>query len=235
RTRRRVRSALIVLLPLWFSFLVLSVTRKAGNEALFCAAFFTAYAAHLATKIFIALEASRRFAEDRQSGALELLLITPIQIKEILKGQLAALKRQFRGVLVVLCVMNALMMFCVVYFSKQLHTTGNETLVAFGMIFFGGMVALAFDFPGLAWLAMWRAIKSRKHHNAVIITILQILAPGWLLTFFLIICEPQMGNRGPGLVIGSWLAMGAVVSVASSIKARRNITTQFRSVAVSRF
>ncbi|MGZ4971756.1 MAG: ABC transporter permease subunit, partial [Limisphaerales bacterium] len=137
RTRRQVRTTLIILVPIWFSFLVLSVTRKSGNEPLFCAAFFTAYAAHLAIKIFIALEASRRFAEDRQSGALELLLVTPIQIKEILKGQLAALKRQFRGVLIVLCAMNALMMFCVVYFSKQLRTTGNETLVAFGMIFFG--------------------------------------------------------------------------------------------------
>ncbi len=235
RTRRQVRTTLIILVPIWLGFLFLSVTRKSGNEALFCAAFFTAYAAHLATKIFIALEASRRFAEDRQSGALELLLVTPIQIKEILIGQFAALKRQFRGVLVVLCAMNAAMMFCVINFSKQLHTTGNETLMAFGMIFFGGMFALAFDFPGLAWLAMWRAIKSRKHHYAVIITILQILAPGWLLTFFLIICEPRMGNEGPALVIGSWLAMGAVVSLVTSIKARRNITTQFRTVAVSRF
>lgn len=234
RTRRLIRITFMVLLPLWSAFLVLSVTRPAGNEPLFCAAFFTAYAAHFATKIFIALEASRRLAEDCQSGALELLLVTPIEVEEILKGQLAALKRQFRGVLIVLCTMNALMMFCVVMFTKKLHTHGAETMTGFGAIFFGGMLALAFDFPALAWLGMWRAIRSRKHHIAVMISVLQILAPGWLLAFLLIISEPRI-HRGPALVFGSWIAAGALVSLATTNSARRKVTAQFRSIVVSRF
>jgi ABC-type transport system involved in multi-copper enzyme maturation permease subunit len=233
RTRRHVRTALVILLPIWIGFLVLSVTRNTGNEPLFCGAFFTAFAAHLVTKTFIALEASRRFAEDRQSGAMELLLVTPIEIKEMLKGQLAAVKRQFRGVLVVLCAMNAVMMFCVVYFSKRLHTENDEAMTGFGVVFFGGIFALMLDFPALAWLAMWRAIASRKHHYAVMITILQVLAPGWLLIFFFVIAESRFAHHGPTFVFGIWFTAGALVSIINIALSRKNVTTRFRTIAVA--
>ena len=39
----------------------------------------------------------RQFAEDRHSGALELVVSTPLGVKEILRGQWLALRRQFLG------------------------------------------------------------------------------------------------------------------------------------------
>ena len=66
---------------------------------------FTALVLHTVFKLWLASEACQRFQEDRNLGALELLLSTPMTIKEIIGGQLLALQRQFSGaVLVVLAV-----------------------------------------------------------------------------------------------------------------------------------
>src|SRR2546421_10262868 len=48
-------------------------------------------------KVWLALEACRRLGADRNSGALELLLATPLRVTEILRGQLLALSKQFAG------------------------------------------------------------------------------------------------------------------------------------------
>src|SRR5205085_12159068 len=50
---------------------------------------------------WIASETGRHLAEDRQTGALELLLSTPLSVRQILAGQWQALLRQFLGPMVV--------------------------------------------------------------------------------------------------------------------------------------
>lgn len=54
--------------------------------------------------------AAKTIGEARQSGALELLLTTPLSHLDIIRGQLAALREQFRPVARVILVMNVLMM-----------------------------------------------------------------------------------------------------------------------------
>ncbi|HEY3854689.1 MAG TPA: ABC transporter permease subunit [Verrucomicrobiae bacterium] len=53
--------------------------------------------AGFAIKVWVAFESARALAQDRQSGAFELLLTTPIKPAEILQGQRQALWRQFAG------------------------------------------------------------------------------------------------------------------------------------------
>ena len=50
---------------------------------------------HSILKYWVAAEACRRFTLDRRSGALELLVSTPMTVREILGGQLFALLKQF--------------------------------------------------------------------------------------------------------------------------------------------
>jgi hypothetical protein len=53
------------------------------------------YIIHMNLKIRIGAHASERFAHDRETNALELLLCTPLTISEMLKGEFRALRRNF--------------------------------------------------------------------------------------------------------------------------------------------
>src|SRR5439155_26694177 len=65
----------------------------------------TSFILHLVLKLWLAGEAGRRFCLDRQSGGRELLLGTPLRLKEIVRGQMTSLLWQFAGpVAVVICV-----------------------------------------------------------------------------------------------------------------------------------
>src|SRR5207253_1060183 len=66
---------------------------------------------HSLIKFWAAWEASRRFAEDRRSGALELLLTSPIGEDYILKGWMIGLKRRFLGPLALLLAGDVMLLF----------------------------------------------------------------------------------------------------------------------------
>ena len=50
---------------------------------------------HLMLSMWVASEACAVFPAARDSGALELLLSTPLSVPEILRGQMLSLERQF--------------------------------------------------------------------------------------------------------------------------------------------
>ena len=56
-----------------------------------------AISAHIFILLRIAIIAADRFGEDRRSGALELVLSTPMTIKSILSGHWMGLRRYFAG------------------------------------------------------------------------------------------------------------------------------------------
>ena len=59
--------------------------------------------------IMAMFSAAKRVSEDRRSGALELLLTTPLEVKQILQGQRQALRNEFRSLLLTVLVMNAVL------------------------------------------------------------------------------------------------------------------------------
>src|SRR6185503_4284163 len=98
----RGRAVLLGLLfALWWSLYIaaLLVPRTGGGDhyVLFC--MFMAYGLHVVVKLLVAAQASNRFCEDLRSGALELLLVTPVTPEKMIEGQWRALKLQFRGLL----------------------------------------------------------------------------------------------------------------------------------------
>src|SRR6185436_11763696 len=80
-TRVVLRSSLVF----WFAFLLAAIF-SAKHDPAFATCIFIAYGMHLFLKTLITVEASRRMSEDRQSGALELLLVTPLPVSVILTG-----------------------------------------------------------------------------------------------------------------------------------------------------
>ena len=202
-------------------------------EPPFTISLFMACGLHILFKIMVATEASRRLNLDRQSGALELLLVTPISIDSILQGQKRALTRHFRWPLLILCALNLGLCLSVTWASLHMGSTDQGLFVE---LFLGGVVMLLMDFHALGWVGMWCGLNSTKHSRAVTATLVRVLAPNWLAIFLLIFSRPSFHSQGDVFVVFAlWFVLGGAVDVVAGIVARENLRTGFRRLVAHRY
>src|SRR5216117_276673 len=116
---------------------------------------------HSIIKVWLALEACRRFVEDRRSGALELILSTPVTPDEIVQGQWRALLRQFGAPILLVLLIDGVLAAAGLFVPKHFANASNlkEQYLFVSMI---GSAALMFvaDIAALGWLSMWRGMKA---------------------------------------------------------------------------
>jgi len=188
----------------------------------------TALIAHTVLKFWVVTEACRRFSLDRQSGALELLLSTPISVKEILRGQWQGLERQFTGP--VFTVLLADFVF--------LLSSPREPEVV--LMWIAGMVVFLADIVTLAWLGMWRGLNSRHPNRAAAAALVRVLMLPWMVYLFLLswigTSGGFSGGRGTGpVLIVLWAVISLVFNAVFGLPARRRLQEEFRQVATQRF
>ena len=126
-------------------------------------------------KWLVALQACRFFVEARGNGALEMLLSTPLTSRDIIGGQILALKRSFLRPIVWLL---ALLFVPVVV---QLFATRAWSSPEIGTVFMG-FVASCFcclrmfaDWYAVVWFGMWLALTLKKPGLAPSLTVLFVL------------------------------------------------------------
>jgi hypothetical protein len=188
------------------------------------------FALHLIVKGMIAMQASRRFCEDRRSGALELLLITPLEPRAILDGQWAALRRQFAWLLVLLTTMNVLLFLLVTAGSFGMP---SKVMTIFSMMFLGGAALLFFDFNALGWVGMRTGLDGRRHHRAVMTTLGRVMLGPWAGIFVFNVIGFAGGideDAIPGIIITWWL-LSIGLSLGLAVRAKRALTGQMRRLA----
>lgn len=193
--------------------------------------FWTAIIAHTVLKVWLVTEATRRFSADRQSGALELLLATPIQVKEIVRGQWLALERQFAGPMFVVLLVD---------FVFVMAMRRESSSVWFLVIL---MVVFAADMVTLAWVGMWRGLNSRRSNRAAAGAMARVLILPWVLFGILCIFIAVFGkhiSNAPGawdekffFVLGAVIALG--IDLLFGLPARSRLLSEFRTVATTRF
>ena len=191
----------------------------------------TGFLAHTVLKFWIAAEACRQFQRDRQSGAFELLLSTPLSVSEILSGQTMSLRRQF------------LFPAVLVVFADLLFL-GAEKDSDWTMTWIAGITMFITDLMALSWLSMWLGLNSRSAIRAIAATLVRILVLPWLaflglltaLAFsntFLSRIMPQ-GMDGK-IMIGAWIIFGLVNNALFGFWAFRKLQTGLRMAATTRF
>jgi ABC-type transport system involved in cytochrome c biogenesis permease component len=72
---------------------------------------------HYILCIWVAIQAPRRLGDDKSSGALELLLCTPLSTREIVRGNLQLLRRRFGRALIVLMGLDVFLLYA--FFSNH--------------------------------------------------------------------------------------------------------------------
>ncbi len=190
---------------------------------------------NLLIKLWVAAEAGRQLAEDRQAGTLELLLSTPLSVREILRGQFLALQRQFLGPLAV--TLAAFLVFLPATLSDTLDE-GSRALWVW--VYVAGMVSLVADVAALHWTGMWQALTARNPQRAVMGSMARILVLPWLgmaLALLIIVFASAVSQYEPQptRLVALWLALGITTDIGFGAWARHRLYTEFRQVAAQRY
>jgi hypothetical protein len=194
----------------------------------------TALMLNFAFKVWVAIEAGQELADDQKSGAVELLLSVPLSVREILRGQLLALKRQFLKPLLLVMGLELL-------FMGALYTRAGtwEPIISWSAM----LIVLAVDLLASIGVAMLQALTARSHNHATIGTLLRVLVLPWT-AFGLVVGVGNLWSAltpGPGwspgwlFYLGLWFGLSLAADLLFGLRAWWSLRTRFREIALSRF
>ena len=187
-------------------------------------------------KFWVASEAGRQFAEDRHSGALEMVVSTPLSVKEILRGQWLALRRQFLGPLLVVIAVE------LIFLAASLQRESFHAQPINPVLWLAGIVMLAADVVALGWVGMWEAMTAKKPNHVTGKTIARILVAPWvlyiaitILSTFLFDDPPKPSPLNWHFFVGLWFGLGLLTDAGFSVGAAMHLRRSFRRLALQRF
>ena len=188
-------------------------------------------------KGMIGAEAARRMLEDRKIGAMELLLSTPLTVKEIVRGQRLALQRQFQFPLLAFLAIGFVLMLA----GAGHHDIGVEDRKYW--IATGLLAAIVFfaDIAALFWTGMWQGLSVKNPKQAFGGTFVPIVVVPWvafalvMTTFGLLPrqMQPKFNDATPAIAL--WFALCLLADLGFGFWARHQLLTKFRTAAAQRF
>ncbi|MDB6109013.1 MAG: type transporter, partial [Pedosphaera sp.] len=201
------------------------------NQEAFSGVVFIGFGLNLIFKYMIAMEGSRRLNEDRQSGALELLLVTPLPERQIVSGQRRALLHLFKFPLAALVAVNVAP-FWLIHGPNPLRINDDRGILS--ILFLGSAVLLILDFFALGWAGMWTALRAKKHHRAVLSSLAQVMLPRLiaLFVFWIILVNARnISSRAMAGFLLGWFILGGINDLLVALRARSKLRRQFRRCA----
>jgi ABC-type transport system involved in multi-copper enzyme maturation permease subunit len=125
--------------------------------------------------IVVAADACRVFTNARNSGAIELLLTSPLSSREIVNGLWAALERTFLGPMFALALLHLLAPTFVLFITLG---EGTDMDANMGVVLIGGWILLNMivNFRAAGWLGLWLSLTIRRPQYATGWTVLYTLA-----------------------------------------------------------
>jgi ABC-type transport system involved in cytochrome c biogenesis permease component len=192
----------------------------------------TSLLVHFIFKFWIAGEAPRQFMDDRRSGAMELLLSSPLKVEELIHGRMRALRRQFE--LPGLVILAADLVFLAAGTEKM--GSGDSEWV---FVWLARMGLFILDGYSLASTGVWHGMKTRGQRGTLPVWF-RIVGLPWLvvLGFATLAALLAMGGGLGGLgFTGSlviWFMIGAVNDALWLARSHQDLAANFRSYALTR-
>lgn len=196
----------------------------------------TALLLNTVLKCWFAGESVAQLSEDRRIGALELLLSTPMEIREIMAGQFRALMRQFFWPVVFAVALEIAFMIA----AMAANDIGRDGGV-WVLMWIGGLLILVMDLWALFHVSLWQALTARSASRANTAALARILAAPWILygLFLMLIAVSAIGGRAPNLepefFVIMWILIGIAVDLFFGLRAKSNLEAHFREMATARY
>jgi hypothetical protein len=148
---------------------------------------------HTGLKIWFVGEASRRFVEDRRNNAMEFLLSTPLNERQIVNGQWRALGRQFLWPAVAVLVWEVFMVAAMFHAPNRGWDDARERYLPqlLCAIFF-----LPVDCVALGWAGMWLGMTSKGRGRAMLTGLAVVVLLPWVLTQIFMTLSENFGLLG---------------------------------------
>ncbi len=199
---------------------IVSFVAARNNVAGLWSIFGCAIAVHLVLAVWVASEACNSFAEARGTGAMELLLSTPLHVRQILRGQHLALRELFMGPIVLLLSVETLLAATQIWSMAQREGSGMFERVAIILVLSFCLVWFVLDLFAVAEVGMWFGLTSQKPTQALTKTVLFVL-------ILPLLSLPCCSFVGPGLMVAK--------SVIFFTWAQSKLENEFRRAATERY
>jgi hypothetical protein len=190
---------------------------------------------HLVLKAWVAGESPRQFLDDRGNGAMELLLSTPLSVKELLHGRFVALRRQFAGPIVAVLLLDATFLLA----SVSRDVSNSDDRFSWALLWILRMAFLAADAVAFSWIGLWVGMSARGSRSTSAVLLRGIVLP-WLACGAVLTALGLMSIRGgtewftPPLLLTGWFLIGAGNDVFWVVRARGQLAAGFRELATQR-
>jgi hypothetical protein len=201
------------------------------NEAVY---FSTAILLNCTFKTWVASEAGRNLGEQRKEGALEFVLSTSLGVKEILRGQWLALRRQFLGPL------TAVIAVQIIFLAASLQRESFQQNPLNPVLWMAAILMLVADVTALCWAGMWAALTVKTPNRITGVTVTRLLIAPWLLFFIVLIMANLLTMPGSPeftwvFYVGLWFGIGLLMDLAFGVVAWRELHSKFRQLALQPF
>jgi ABC-type Na+ efflux pump permease subunit len=191
----------------------------------------TAFLLNSILKGWVVSETCQQLAEDRRTGALELLLSTPLAVSEMTYGQFRALRRQFLGPLGFAIVLE----LCFLAIGLR-HSDMTGERGVWSITWIGGLAVLLIDLWALFHVGLWQSLTAANANRANSATMMRILWLPWILwgtiLFLIMTGVDQVGYREAVLL---WLFISVAVSLGFGFAAKNRLQLEFRQAATARY
>jgi ABC-type transport system involved in multi-copper enzyme maturation permease subunit len=182
-----------------------------------------------AMKLSLAGEACKWLSEDRQTGALELILTTTLKEEEILEGQLISLRKRF--LLPFLAAAGVQIGFFILCCYTTKVDDGAFSAFMFFLLLTLGMLAV--DYHALCWVGMWKGLSAMPPGKARQQTVSAVLTMPWVL-FYVGLIPISCVTGGAGFVL-LWPAVMFGVPGWWNARAKSRLREEFRTRAMERY
>jgi len=177
-------------------------------------------------------EVCSQISEDRRTGAMELLLSTPLEVHEILRGQFRALCRQFLWPAIF--IISAELAFLVA--GLRSHRSDGDAV----LLWICGWAVLVTDLAAIFYVGIWKSLTARSSNRANSATIVRIMSLPWIIyvAFLMLLAMlPGSYRSSPSTTafILIWTVLSLFVSGYFGIRAKLKMEEQFRQLATTRY
>lgn len=184
---------------------------------------------HYAFCAWLASEAPRQLADDKESGALELLLCTPLRAEDIVNGNRTHLQRLFGRALVFLCLFYAANVIAV--YARNPGSRFREEIMFLAL---AASLVIPLQARSIMNVALYEGVRTGNSLRATVVTLLKVGVLPWVLFVGCVMVLEFTRMRFLGSfesLVTVWAAVQSVVFLGFSIHAERKLRGHFRKLA----
>ncbi len=193
----------------------------------------TCWLLHLIFKTWVSSQSACAFSADRDRGALELLLSTPLTTDELLRGHWLGLKRLFAAPI---GLFLAVEFVWISYALARDTDTPEGGRVFWACMHTANIIVFLVDLWALGWVALWLGTRAKNGAESAWKAQFRLLTAPWLGVMGVTVALNLLFDRQASFpwTVGLWVAISLPLSIVSGRRARAELYTSLRGAALVR-